>query len=205
MALKVQVRRQVMAERQSRGDRPGSQAALESRLAALLEAMAFRPLAAYLAMPGEADLDVILRRHRQFGGDLWLPRFDASTRLYDLVAVRSFEEEVAPGAFGIREPLAALPAVPMAERCGADVLWLVPGVAFDALGNRLGRGRGYYDRLLAGARGVRIGVGWDWQVLPALPHDAHDVTMDWVVTDVRTIACRAATTAPGETREQRSL
>lgn len=205
MALKVQLRRQVMAERRSRADRPGSQAALESRLEALLSTLVFRRLAAYLAMPGEADVDAVLRRHRQSGGALWLPRFNASSRLYDLAAVCSFEAEVRPGAFGIREPLPTLPAVSPAERCSADVLWLVPGVAFDAAGNRLGHGRGYYDRLLEGSRGVRIGVAWDWQVLPALPHDAHDVPMDWVVTDIRTIACRAATAAPGETTEQRSL
>jgi 5-formyltetrahydrofolate cyclo-ligase len=106
-----------------------------------------------------------------------------------MVQVASADDDLVAGAFGIREPRGDLPAVGQEERCSEGVLWLVPGVAFDAAGHRLGRGRGYYDRLLAGVRGPCVGVAWEWQVIGHVPASAHDVPMGWIVTDTRTIAC----------------
>ena len=86
-----------------------------------------------------------------------------------------------PGAFGILEP------GPDARLCspGEIDLLLVPGVAFTCGGLRCGRGRGYYDRYLAQTafRGFRLGVCFAHQLIDALPAEAHDVTMDCVVSD----------------------
>lgn len=59
---------------------------------------------------------------------------------------------------------------------------LVPGLGFTAHGARIGRGAGFYDRLLAGTNAVRFGVGLDVQIVPQLPVEAHDLPMDYVVT-----------------------
>jgi 5-formyltetrahydrofolate cyclo-ligase len=68
----------------------------------------------------------------------------------------------------------------------AGILFLVPGVAFDARGARLGRGAGWYDRALAAhPRGVRVGLAFEFQVVPALPEAPWDVRMHAVVTDER--------------------
>jgi 5-formyltetrahydrofolate cyclo-ligase len=77
--------------------------------------------------------------------------------------------------FGILEPAQALREIPP-----VDVV-VVPGVAFDRRNNRLGRGKGYYDRLLATINTYKIGVCFGCQLLEHVPHDAHDVRMDRVV------------------------
>lgn len=60
-------------------------------------------------------------------------------------------------------------------------LIIVPGMAFDLLGNRLGRGRGFYDRLLAHARAIKVGVCFDFQIFDKIPTNAYDIAMDRVI------------------------
>lgn len=82
------------------------------------------------------------------------------------------------GAFRIEEPT------------GSDTVTIddidmvvVPGVAFDREGNRVGRGKGYYDRLLKGCKATKVGVGFDFQLVEeGIDADEHDVTMDIVIT-----------------------
>lgn len=69
-------------------------------------------------------------------------------------------------------------------------LIVVPAVAYDRRGNRLGRGKGFYDRLLAETRAAKIGVGYDFQLLDELPAEPHDVPMDMVITQQTTITIR---------------
>ena len=196
---KEQVRQDMQAERRRHGGVGGGDpAAVARRLVALPCYGAAQVVACYMALRGEVDLEGLVRARLEARQSVWLPRFSAPGQCYEMVLVRSITEDVVPGAFGIREPRAELPAVPRQEQRGEAVVWWVPGVAFDPQGQRLGRGRGYYDRLLDGTRGVRVGVAWDWQVLTGLPHAAHDVAMDWVVTDTRTIACGGLATAPAE-------
>ena len=86
--------------------------------------------------------------------------------------------ELSPGRFGILEPSAEAP-VPS----GGWNIIIVPGVAFDRNGGRLGRGRGYYDRFLAQHREVfRAGVCFDEQVIASVPCESHDLRMDALVT-----------------------
>ncbi|HSA59434.1 MAG TPA: 5-formyltetrahydrofolate cyclo-ligase [bacterium] len=64
---------------------------------------------------------------------------------------------------------------------------LVPGVAFDEQGNRLGFGKGYYDRCLSGFQGRKIGLAYDFQVVPEIPRMETDLVCHWIVTETRTI------------------
>ncbi|MDE6633357.1 MAG: 5-formyltetrahydrofolate cyclo-ligase, partial [Muribaculaceae bacterium] len=61
-------------------------------------------------------------------------------------------------------------------------LMIIPAVAFDRKGNRLGRGKGFYDRLLATAKATKIGVGYEFQLFDSLPAEPHDVAMDMIIT-----------------------
>ena len=70
-------------------------------------------------------------------------------------------------------------------------LALVPGLGFDARGHRLGRGKGHYDRLLAGFGGRKIGVAFDFQIMAEVPCEAHDIVLDDIVTPARWIAAKA--------------
>lgn len=85
-----------------------------------------------------------------------------------------------PGAYGILEPSTQNPLCPKTE----IQVCLVPLLAFDGEGRRLGQGKGYYDRFLQGFTGLKIGVGFEWQFSPApLPVDENDQMLDLVVTE----------------------
>jgi 5-formyltetrahydrofolate cyclo-ligase len=66
-------------------------------------------------------------------------------------------------------------------------LALVPGVAFDVRGGRLGRGRGFYDRLLAGVSGAKCGVAFDEQIVDAVPAGPLDIRLNCILTPTRWI------------------
>ncbi len=83
-----------------------------------------------------------------------------------------------PGAFGTFNPRELRPAAP-----GDWDLAIVPLLAFDRSGYRLGYGKGYYDRLLANSPVTTIGVGFAAQEIAALPHEAHDIALDWIITE----------------------
>lgn len=83
--------------------------------------------------------------------------------------------EMKPGAFGILEPQGE--PVPVDQM---DVI-IVPGIAFDAVCNRMGRGKGFYDRLLSGVSVPTIGVGYAEQLYLSLPTEPHDVSLSHVI------------------------
>ena len=101
-----------------------------------------------------------------------------------------------PGPWGIEEPGADAPRVAPE----AIDLVVVPCLAVDAAGHRLGYGRGYYDRTLAGlGRAVTTAVAFDFQRIAEVPSEPHDVAVTWVVTDRTTL--RASPAAAGATVE----
>lgn len=157
------------------------------RLVELTPVATASTLAAYAACRGEVDVDAVIRIALERGQRVFLPRFAPALDRYEMVAVTDLAADTGVGHAGIREPLSTLPAATAAQLVRPDVAWLVPGLGFDRAGNRLGHGRGYYDRLLAGARGWRIGVAHVWQVLEALPHAPHDERMDMIVTAAETM------------------
>jgi len=107
-----------------------------------------------------------------------LPRFNAATGHYEAAVVRDLEKDFTEGKFGILEPAAACE---VADLKRLDLI-LVPGVAFDWQGHRLGRGKGFYDRLLAAVSGKTCGVGFDQQVVATLPVEPHDVRLNCILT-----------------------
>jgi len=88
---------------------------------------------------------------------------------------------VAGEQFGIGEPASDIPE--WDDLTAIDVI-AVPGVAFDRENNRMGRGRGFYDRLLKSApRATKIGLAFDFQILESIPTEPHDIRMDMVISD----------------------
>ena len=111
------------------------------------------------------------------GKQVSLPAFNEKLGRYEARQIQN-EQDLLVGRFGIREPKATCPIVDLST---LDLV-LAPGVAFALDGGRLGRGKGYYDRLLAAVHTTKLGVCFAWQVLPATPRDTHDVLMDHVAT-----------------------
>jgi 5-formyltetrahydrofolate cyclo-ligase len=129
----------------------------------------------------EPDIWPLLLSGLSTGKTVALPRYLPEQRDYTAAWIRDPERDVRPGYFGIREP---------AGRCDGIAfdrldLVLVPGLAFDPRGRRLGRGRGYYDRLLANVHCVTCGVGFDLQLVPEVPAEAHDVRLSCILTPTR--------------------
>jgi 5-formyltetrahydrofolate cyclo-ligase len=88
--------------------------------------------------------------------------------------------QMSRGSFGILEPETSHEEVPTADIKG----FLVPGLAFDRQGARLGRGRGFYDRTLFGVSAVKIGIAYNRQIMQqSLPVEQHDIAMDLVLTE----------------------
>ena len=73
-------------------------------------------------------------------------------------------------------------------RTALDVL-VIPGLAFDHKGNRLGRGLGFFDQLLFHTKGSKIGLAYDFQLLDSVPKCAHDIQMDFIVTNQTVVRC----------------
>ena len=130
-----------------------------------------RTIAVYSPLPGEVDLATIVRIHPDI---LWV---HPKVCCHHLTFHSGNDHR--PGAFGILEPHHESPEVPVEE---IDA-FICPGLAFDKNGGRLGRGRGFYDRLLAQARpdALKIGICFDFQVVPDTFAEPHDIAMDEVL------------------------
>jgi 5-formyltetrahydrofolate cyclo-ligase len=135
----------------------------------------------FAPLPNEVDVWPLLEETLAGGKIAALPRYDSANNDYIACRVQNLQTEIGLGQFGIREPKAGCPEIPL-ERLG---LILVPGVAFDLRGGRLGRGRGFYDRLLAGVRGIKCGVAFDEQIVKEVPAGTLDVRMDFILTPTR--------------------
>ncbi len=110
---------------------------------------------------------------------VYLPRIESKRSLV-LCRVRSLSKDLKKGAYNIMEPKTLCKKWP-ADRM--DVI-IVPGVAFDKRGGRLGRGGGYYDSLLRKAKKVmKIGLCFREQIVKKVPVEAHDVRVDKIITD----------------------
>ncbi len=165
---------------------PAEAAALSARARALLLSQDFwnqaRSVLLFAPLPGEIDVWPLLSTALAAGKQVGLPRFLPETQRYAPLEVRGVEDLEA-GYYGIREPRSRCPAL---EINRLDLI-LVPGIAFDLRGGRLGRGKGYYDRLLCGARGVTCGCGFDEQIVPEAPLEAHDIRLSRVLTPTRCV------------------
>lgn len=107
-----------------------------------------------------------------------LPRYAPAAGHYLASRIRHGWSDLAPGQFGILEPTADCLIFDLKQ---LD-LALVPGVGFSLDGGRLGRGKGYYDRLLAEVTGCKCGVAFDCQVTAAFPLEPHDIRVNCLVT-----------------------
>lgn len=131
----------------------------------------------YSSLPDEPDTRALIRRAAAAGKRVLLPVVTGETTME--LREYSGEGNMRRGAFGISEPQGE----PFADYAQID-LAVIPGVAFDAQGNRLGRGRGYYDRLLAKLKALRVatvGVCFDFQKLTSVPAEPHDIKVDGIL------------------------
>jgi 5-formyltetrahydrofolate cyclo-ligase len=134
----------------------------------------------FLSLPTEINTAPLVLRAWQEGKRVLAPRVSWEQRRMMPVEIRSLTEDIEDTQWSLRQPLQGDP-VPV----GMIDLVVVPGLGFDPEGNRLGRGRGFYDRFLAHAEfaGSTCAVAFEEQIVEAIPADSHDIRVDMLITD----------------------
>jgi 5-formyltetrahydrofolate cyclo-ligase len=193
MKAKAELRRSLRAALRRLGEAERASAstqaqALLRRQAVWLEA---RAILFYAPIAGEIDLTPLLEEAVAAGKTAALPGFVSATGTYGAFAVSHLGRDCRPGKFGVPEPSPACAAWPLNR---LD-LALAPGLGFDLSGRRLGRGGGFYDRLLARVGGIKCGVAFDRQIVERVPAEAHDIRMNVILTPTRWLRVAEAVTA----------
>ena len=164
---------------------PGERAAASARARALLAAQPLWKTAQWVLffapLPEELDVWPLLTEALAAGKKIGLPRFVAEDSTYEACQIQDPKSDLRVGHFGIREPASRCAPLPSTR---LDLI-LVPGVALDLRGRRLGRGKGYYDQLLVELRGTTCGVAFDEQIVEEIPVAPHDVHLDCILTPTR--------------------
>jgi len=180
--VRAQMERAILAmspaERMERGARA------QARLAETMEFKAARNLMIYNSDSTEIDTHELVLAGLEDGKRVGLPRTEKGSRVLQVIEILDVRRDLERGRFGFKEPLPMLPTI---DPSTLDLI-LVPGRAFDAEGNRLGRGGGYYDRFVAKLRGPRlVAMAFDCQIVDAVPHESHDRPVDMILTEERVI------------------
>jgi 5-formyltetrahydrofolate cyclo-ligase len=127
----------------------------------------------YFAFGSEVTTELIIERAKILGKKIALPRVEEhKITFYELSSTRSLIR----GRFGIMEP-------PPYGWISEIHMLVAPGIAFDKKGNRLGYGKGFYDKFLSDKRMFSIGLAFGFQMLENLPHDAHDKRLDAIASE----------------------
>lgn len=131
--------------------------------------------------PGEIDLGMFIGEMLK-SSNVYLPKLDAAGSMSFVRVYDDWASRLSAGYRGIIQPQEGYGEPFVADGVGQIVV-IVPGVAFDTTGRRLGRGAGHYDRFLSSSamRGAtKIGVCWSMQLVSDVPVDSFDINMDWV-------------------------
>lgn len=142
-------------------------------------------LALYAPVHNEVDTSLVFAAALAGGKRVLYPVVRGASLEFRLA---TGDDDFQGGAFGIREPVAGCPEVAVGE---VDLI-VVPGVAYDLTGHRIGYGKGYYDKALhrLEGEGRLVGFCFDFQIVEALRDEPHDVKMDLIITDQRVIRPR---------------
>ena len=189
---KAELRRQALAARRAHPDKDECSRAILEAVFSLPAVQQARTVMFYVHVRDEVRTQFMLPRALDSGRRVVIP-YCAGDEL-ELFHLQSLDELEAR-TLGILEPRKSFRglAVRRVEPTALDVV-LVPGVAFDRRGARLGYGKGYYDRLLRRARPdtLKLGIAFECQLFPEIPTLDHDVLLDAVVTERSIYDCRGA-------------
>ena len=181
---KNKMRKHYLAERKGLDAdlRASADLAICTALESLAELKTAENIAGYVSDGTEVDLKALLLECKKAKKKVFLPRYSASSgAVYEMVEINDLSLDLVLGKYGLMEPVQTLPAA--TARQIDEMLWLVPGVAFDNTGARLGRGKGIYDRLLDNSSALSIGIFYQCQEADKIPAGEHDQSLDMIVTE----------------------
>ena len=136
----------------------------------------------YITHRGEVDTDLLIKKY--FGKKkILVPKMKGDgICLYELCELENFKS----GKFGVREPAVCVPRRNFRKISCA----LIPGIAFDKKGHRIGFGGGHFDRLLKKMHTTTIGLAYEFQIIDKVSARGYDVPVDFIVTEKRVLDCR---------------
>jgi 5-formyltetrahydrofolate cyclo-ligase len=180
--VKKELRKQVLAARDNlaTSERTEKSRQIAARLFLLPEFRRARTVLFFASFRSEVDTIHMIRRAITEGKRVVLPKVKGAA--LELIEIRDYDGDVAPGAWGIPEPLGT------AHVALDDIdLIIVPGAGFDERGSRIGYGAGFYDKLLSSFTGTTVALAFESQIVPKVPSDVHDVPVRMIVTENRVI------------------
>jgi 5-formyltetrahydrofolate cyclo-ligase len=150
----------------------------------------------YVSSGHEVETTGMIAHALSRGKRVSVPKMEPESKRLILSELRDPVRELSPGPKGIPEPK---PEAFRPVDAHAMALFVIPGVAFDERGNRLGQGAGYYDRLLANIsdRIPIVGLAFELQIVKEIPVGEHDIKVNWIVTEKRTMDCRRSRETEG--------
>jgi len=188
--VKVRLRQELKSSRESidPAQREAAAMAAEAKIVNLPEWQNAKVVCLYASFQGELPTTQLLQNLLRLEKRCVLPKVNADG-LPELYEIKSFQD-LELSSLEILEPKINCPRINPTQ---ID-FFLVPGIGFDRRGNRLGHGSGFYDRLLAQANpnAFLLGYGYDFQVVDAIPHEAHDMVMHAMATPSQIIYIKPA-------------
>ena len=153
---------------------------IQARLTSYVSGSGIRPSSVGLYHPvhGEVETEALFSTFKSWDCSLFYPKVVRKTKQLRFLPIDSLTE-LKKGAYGIKEPSAT------GQGASSLDLLVMPGLAFDEEGGRIGYGAGYYDRLYSFPVKERIGLSYDFQILPKLPKSPHDLSCDVIISEKR--------------------
>lgn len=184
--MKTQFRKNILAQRMAltENDLNEKSALIFTNLLSLKAFHTSNTVMVYMDFRKEVETKAIIHHCLSHQKQVILPVVSPDKKNLFLIEIKSMEEDMVLSSYGIFEPIIK----PHRLKALKDIdLILAPGVAFDLEGYRLGYGAGYYDQLLENRPDHLsvYGLAFDLQVVPSVPHDAHDQQMDGLITESR--------------------
>lgn len=178
VALKAELRTQALARRDAMAGRAERSAAICAHIIGLPQFEAAAAIHCFLPIRSEVDTRPIIAAALRAGKAVAIPITVRGGPLQHSWITSLEPEAFTPGVFGTLRPAQMQPAAP-----GDWALTVVPLLAFDRAGYRLGYGKGHYDALLAAAESLAVGVAFAAQELPEVPHEQHDQALQLIATE----------------------
>ena len=187
-AAKIQIRDDIsqVISTLPESERAEKARAIENRLFEFANFLEAKIALLYVNSDNEVQTENIIKRSYQYNKIVVLPTFDPEKFEMSLMKVDHFAKDLVPGPRNVLEPDATrCKAVPM-ERIDIAI---IPGVAFDEKGGRIGTGRGYYDRLIPNLAITtrKVALTFEEQIVAQIPMESHDKHVDIIITDKRII------------------
>ncbi len=179
--IRDRIKKELMS--QSPATRKSRSAVIHKKLFGLGVFKAASSVCFYVARPPEVETLPMIEEAIALGKIVVVPRTDLEKKELELYQIQNPEKDLARGAFGILEPI---PSRTRRVEASQIECVIVPGIAFDAAGHRVGRGGGFYDRWLKtlGSQVPKIGLAFSFQVLSSIPFESHDQKVDLVLTEL---------------------